>query len=61
MQNKPIERLTISLTEAGEAIGLGRAAAYEAAKRGEIPTIKVGRRVLVPVAALKEKFSASAR
>jgi len=31
---------------------MGRNQAYEAAKAGEIPTIKIGRRLLVPRAAL---------
>ena len=31
---------------------LGRSAAYEAARRGELPTRRVGRRLVVPVPAL---------
>lgn len=42
------DRKTITVPEAGEQLGLGRNAAYEAAKRGEIPTVKIGRRLLVP-------------
>jgi excisionase family DNA binding protein len=42
------ERKTITVTEAGAQLGLGRNSAYEAAKRGEIPTVKIGRRLLVP-------------
>ena len=38
--------------EVGQALGLSRPAAYAGAKRGEIPVIKVGRRLLVPTAAL---------
>jgi hypothetical protein len=42
--------LTISVPEAGEKyFGLCRNAAYDAAARGEIPTIKVGRLLRVPV------------
>jgi len=41
-------RKTITVPEAGEQLGLGRNAAYEAAKRGEIPTVRIGRRLLVP-------------
>ncbi len=47
-------RLTLSVPRAGQILGLGRAAAYEAAKRGEIPVITMGRRKLVPVRALEE-------
>jgi hypothetical protein len=38
---------------AASALGLGRTAAYAAAKRGEIPTIRVGGRLVVPTAALR--------
>lgn len=41
-------RRTITVPEAGEQLGIGRNAAYEAAKRGEIPTVRIGRRLLVP-------------
>jgi hypothetical protein len=42
--------LTISVPEAGERyFGLCRNAAYNAAARGEIPTIRIGRLLRVPV------------
>ena len=37
--------------------GVGRSAAYEAARRGEIPTVQIGRKKLVPVAAVKRKLA----
>lgn len=45
------ERLTYDLPVAGAKAGLSRNASYEAAKRGEIPVIRIGRRLLVPKAA----------
>lgn len=46
---KPVaDRLTYTVAEAARLLGLGRNAAYEAAKRGEIPTIRMGRLLLVP-------------
>lgn len=39
--------------EAGQALGLSRSATYDAANRGDIPTIRIGRRILVPTAALR--------
>jgi excisionase family DNA binding protein len=45
---------TISVEQAAHVLGLGRTAAYEAARRGEFPTRRLGRRVLVPVPALLE-------
>ncbi|MBR1328819.1 helix-turn-helix domain-containing protein [Bradyrhizobium sp. WYCCWR 13023] len=47
--------LTISVPEAGQRyFGLSRNAAYAAADRGEIPTIKIGRLLKVPVKALEQ-------
>jgi len=43
---------TLSVPAAGRYLGLGRAQAYAAANRGEIPTLRVGRRILVPTALL---------
>jgi len=42
----------ISVEQAGRLLGIGRSAAYEAVRRDEIPAIRVGRRVLVPVSVL---------
>jgi hypothetical protein len=47
--------LTISVTEAGEKyFGLCRGASYQAAVRGEIPTIRIGRLLRVPVRQLEK-------
>ncbi len=48
-----MDKQTLTVPEAAEALGIGRAAAYEAARTGQIPTIKIGKRILVPVAALE--------
>ena len=45
--------MTISVEEAGRRLGVSRNTAYEAAGRGEIPTIKIGRRLLVPLVAFE--------
>jgi len=42
-------RLTISVVEAGRRLGVGKNAAYEAARRGEIPIVRIGRRMIVPI------------
>jgi excisionase family DNA binding protein len=44
---------TRTIEQAAKALGIGRNQAYEAARRGEIPTIRIGKRVLVPTAALE--------
>jgi excisionase family DNA binding protein len=45
------DRKTYDVEEAGRLLGIGRNQAYEAAKRGDFPTIKIGKRILVPKAA----------
>jgi excisionase family DNA binding protein len=42
------DRLVYTVPEAGRLLGLGRNSAYEAAKRGDIPTIRMGRLLRVP-------------
>jgi excisionase family DNA binding protein len=46
------DRLTWTITEAAQLLGISRATAYEAAHRGELPVRVIGRRMLVPRAAL---------
>lgn len=53
------EKLTYDIEEAGRLLGLSRPSAYLAAKRGQIPTLRLGHRLVVPKAAL-EKMLANA-
>jgi excisionase family DNA binding protein len=46
--NSQSERLTYNVAEAGKILGLSKNAAYVAAKNGQIPCIKIGKRLLVP-------------
>ena len=51
---KPIERMTVPVwPDAGQMLGLGRNATYDAVARGEIPVLRFGRRILVPRKALE--------
>ncbi len=44
-------RKTMTVDETAIELGISRNAAYEAVKRGEIPSIRIGRRLLIPKAA----------
>jgi len=46
--------LTLTVEEAAELLGIGRSVAYRAVQTGEIPAIRIGRRLLVPRARLLE-------
>ena len=47
------ECMTVSVEEAGKALGCSRNIAYEAVRRGEIPVIRIGKLLRVPKAALE--------
>jgi excisionase family DNA binding protein len=42
------ERLTLTVEESAVILGISRSEAYKAIQRGELPAIRIGRRVLVP-------------
>ena len=42
-------RATITIEEAAVVLGIGRNQAYNAAASGDLPTLRFGRRILVPV------------
>lgn len=46
----PAEVPTVSVEQAGEWFGLSRSSAYEAVRRGELPSIRFSRSIRVPVA-----------
>lgn len=50
---------TISVERASELLGISRRTAYRAAAAGELPTVKIGRRLLVPSARLLELLGLS--
>jgi excisionase family DNA binding protein len=52
------EARTVTVEEAGRQLGLSRGASYARAKDGTIPTIRLGRRLVVPKAALEKMLSA---
>jgi hypothetical protein len=48
-----------TVEEAGKILGLTRASAFAAAKRGDIPTIRIGKRLIVPRRALERLLGAN--
>jgi excisionase family DNA binding protein len=46
--NTEAERLVYTVPEAGALLGLGRNGSYEAARRGDLPTVRVGKLLRVP-------------
>ena len=55
----PCVALTLTVKEAAQRLGISHISAYGAVERGEIPAIRLGRRILVPVAALERMLDAA--
>lgn len=48
-----IERQTYSIEEAAKVLGVGRGLAYQLARSGQLPVLRLGRRLLVSKAVLE--------
>jgi excisionase family DNA binding protein len=55
------EPLTVSVPEAGRLLGLSKDSAYQAARRGQIPTLLIGGRLLVPKRAIEHMLETASR
>jgi excisionase family DNA binding protein len=51
---------TMTVEQAGQLLGISRGAAYRAAANDQIPTIRLGRRLLVPTARLHQLLGIAA-
>lgn len=49
-----MEKLLLTTNEAAETLGIGRSTLYDLIRSGKLRTVKIGRRRLVPVAALTD-------
>lgn len=55
-----VERQTMTVEEAAEVLGISRNLAYELVQRGELPSLRLGRRVVVPRAAMERLLGVEA-
>jgi excisionase family DNA binding protein len=53
MKRKSNEKLCLTILETAKLLGIGKNRAYRAVDAGEIPSIAIGKRLVVPVAALE--------
>ena len=51
------KRLTLTVNEAAHLLGISRGLAYELARCGRLPVIRLGRRILIPRVALEKMLS----
>jgi len=47
-------RLTLNVSDAAKVLGISRGLAYEMVKTGKLPSIRFGKRVLIPQRALEK-------
>lgn len=50
----PDDRLTYTVDEAADLLGISRSLAYELVRLGELPSLRLGRRILIPRRAVHE-------
>ncbi|MFI5041707.1 MAG: helix-turn-helix domain-containing protein [Acidimicrobiales bacterium] len=50
-------RLTLTVEEAAAVVGISRTLAYELVARGELPHLRLGRRIVIPRSALEALVS----
>jgi excisionase family DNA binding protein len=55
-QTQQAAPLVITIPEAGRLLNMSPQSAYAAAKRGEIPTVRFGHLIRVPMRALERKL-----
>jgi hypothetical protein len=48
-----IEEVSIPVEVAGQALGIRRSAAYAAVRSGELPHIRIGKRISIPTAVIR--------
>jgi excisionase family DNA binding protein len=49
----PADHPTMQVDSVAKALGLSRVSAYEGVKNGDIPSIRIGRRIVIPTAAVR--------
>ncbi len=54
------KRQTLSVIEAAKSLGISKNAAYTAVSRGELPHIRIGKRILISVIRLEKMLNGEA-
>lgn len=53
--------LTLTVEQAAQALGIGRSTAYELVHTGDLPSLRLGRRIVIPATRSAELLGASSR
>lgn len=57
--NNGNERLTYTVEEVASLLGVSRSAAYQAVRTGELPSIRLGQRIIIPKKKIEEMMAKS--
>lgn len=52
IEKPQLKRLTLTVEEASRVLGVSTSYAYELVHRGELPCMRLGRRIVIPIRAL---------
>ncbi len=55
-----MSKMTYTVEEVAQLLNIGRNTAYQACREGQIPAVRIGRRLLVPGAWIRHKFGEAA-
>lgn len=55
----PADRTTLTIEEAARILGISRNSAYAAAKSGDLPVVRLGHRLIVPIDRLRALLEGS--
>jgi excisionase family DNA binding protein len=57
MENKEPAERPYTVAQAADKVGVNPKTLYEAIKQGQVPTIKIGKRILIPRAAFDRQLA----
>lgn len=60
MENHTDHPLTLTVEQAAKLLGIGRSTAYELVHTGDIPSLRLGRRIVVPTCQLAKQLGMDA-
>jgi len=52
-----LEAATLKIEEAAQLLGIGRQTAYDLARQGKLPVLRLGKRLVVPKVALERMLA----
>ena len=55
------KKQVLTVMEAADLLGISRNTAYEAVAKGQIPSVKIGKRYLIPVVAFERMLQSAAQ